>query len=173
MWFVCRKDIDYFCVMHVTGNGLFSQSKGRPESDSRQKLKCSEVLNEKILQLRKDFSSHDDTKMLVMLSIYTNDMTRYVSMHPEVWFIDCTSGVTEYTNLILFICIYVFVYSNFYMTYGLYIPVHRYSPWNSTLLLFFPFTLSRHQSSKETIVCYGCLYSKRKNISWQFGNYTF
>ena len=98
MFFVCRKDIGYFCVMHVTGNGLFSQSKGRPKSDSRQKLKCSEILNEKILELRKDFSLHDDTKMLVMLSISTNDMNRYVSMYPEVWFIDCTSGETEYTN---------------------------------------------------------------------------
>jgi len=84
--------------MHVTGKGLFSQSKGRPKSDSRQKLKCSVALNDKLLQLRKDFSLHDDTKMLVMLSISTNDMTRYVSMHPEVWFIDCTLGETEYTN---------------------------------------------------------------------------
>jgi len=47
--------------MHVTGNGLFAQSKGRPKSDSRQKLKRSEILNEKILELRKDFSLHDDT----------------------------------------------------------------------------------------------------------------
>jgi hypothetical protein len=38
---------DYICVVHVTGNGLFSQSKGRPKSDSRQKLKCSEIVNEK------------------------------------------------------------------------------------------------------------------------------
>jgi len=35
--------------MHVTGNGSFSQSKGRPKSDSRQKLKrcgipCSHIL---------------------------------------------------------------------------------------------------------------------------------
>ena len=97
----CRKDIDYFCVMHVTGNGLFSQSKGHPKSDSRQKLKCSVDLNEKILQLRKDFSLHDDTKMLVMLSISTSDMNRFVSMNPEVWFIDCTSGETEYTNSIV------------------------------------------------------------------------
>ena len=84
--------------MHVTGNGLFSQSKGRPNSDTRKKLKCSEFLNEKILELRKDLSLHDDTKMLVMLSISTNDVNRYVSMYPEVWFIDCTSDETVYTN---------------------------------------------------------------------------
>jgi hypothetical protein len=98
MFFICRKDIDYFCVMHVTGNILFSQSKGPPNSDTRKKLKCSEFLNEKILELRKDLSLHDDTKMLVMLSISTNDVNRYVSMYPEVWFIDCTSDETVYTN---------------------------------------------------------------------------
>ena len=78
--------------MHVTGSGLFSQTKGRPDLESREIMKCSEFLNEKLLQLRKDFSLHDDTKMLVMLAISTNDMNRYVSMYPEVWFIDCTSG---------------------------------------------------------------------------------
>ena len=106
IWFLMhvifyRKDIDYFCAMHVTGKGLFSQSKGHPKSDSRQKLKCSVALNDKLLQLRKDFSLHDDTKMLVMLSISTSDMNRFVSMNPEVWFIDCTSGETEYTNSIV------------------------------------------------------------------------
>ena len=107
-----RKDIDYFCVMHVTGKGLFSQLKGRLKSDSRQKLKCSVALNDKLLQLRKDFSLHDDTKMLVMLSISTSDMNRFVSMNPEVWFIDCTSGETEYTNSIISNRIYYLIYTN-------------------------------------------------------------
>jgi hypothetical protein len=75
-----RKDIDYYCVMHVSGSRLFSQTKGPPDSETPQRLKCSDFLNEKILELRKDFSLHDDTKMLVMLSISTNDMNRYVSM---------------------------------------------------------------------------------------------
>ncbi len=93
-----RKDIDHYCVMHVTGSGLFSQTKGRPDSETRQKLKCSDFLNEKILELRKDFFLHDDTKMLVMLSISTNDMNRYVSMYPNVWFIDCTAVESVYSN---------------------------------------------------------------------------
>jgi len=113
--FFCRKDIDYFCVMHVTGNGLFTQSKGRPtKSDSRQKLKCSQILNEKILELRKDFALHNETKMLVMLSISTNDMNRYVSMYPEVWFIDCTSGETEYLKSYICNHTYDFVYDFVY-----------------------------------------------------------
>ena len=53
MFVVYRKDIDYYCVMHVTGSGLFSQSKGRPDSDTRQKIKCSDFLNEKILSCEK------------------------------------------------------------------------------------------------------------------------
>ena len=103
---IYRKDIDYYCVMHVTGSGLFSQTKGRPDSETRQKLKCSDFLNEKILELRKDFSLHDDTKMLVMLSISTNDMNRYVSMYPDVWFIDCTCGESLCSNLYVLIRIY-------------------------------------------------------------------
>jgi hypothetical protein len=79
-----RKDIDNYCVMHVTGSGLFSQTKGRPDSETRKKLKCSDFLHVKMLQLQKDFSLHEGTKMLVMLSISTNDMNRYVSMYPEV-----------------------------------------------------------------------------------------
>ena len=112
---IVGKTLIIFCVMHVTGNGLFSQSKGRPKSDSHQKLKCSEILNEKIIELRKDFSLHDDTKMLVMLSISTNDMNRYVSMYPDVWFIDCTSGETEYTNCDICNCTYDFVYTMLYI----------------------------------------------------------
>jgi hypothetical protein len=54
-------------------------------------------LNKIILELQKgDFYLHDDTQMLVMLSISTNDMNRYESMYPEVWFIDCTSGETVF-----------------------------------------------------------------------------
>ena len=131
-----RKDIDYFCVMHVTGNGLFSQSKGRPKSDSRQKLKCSVALNDKLLQLRKDFSLHDDTKMLVMLSISTSDMNRFVSMFPEVFFIDCTSGEPEYTNSICCNHIYGFVYTNSYiLRMELYASVHMnpYKPIRTNL----------------------------------------
>jgi hypothetical protein len=30
--------------------------------------------------------------MMVMLSICTKDMNKYVSMFPDVWFIDCTAG---------------------------------------------------------------------------------
>jgi hypothetical protein len=30
--------------------------------------------------------------MMIMLSLCTQDMNKYVSMFPDVWFIDCTAG---------------------------------------------------------------------------------
>jgi hypothetical protein len=51
-----------------------------------------ESFHEKIIELRKDFLLHDDTHMMVMLSICTKDMNKYVSMFPDIWFLDCTAG---------------------------------------------------------------------------------
>ena len=87
-----RKDIDYYCVMHVSGEGIFAHAKGRPTEETRIQLKCSDSIEQKVLQLRKDFAIHDNTTMLAMISISTKDMNRFVSMYPEVWFIDCTAG---------------------------------------------------------------------------------
>jgi hypothetical protein len=78
--------------MHVSGEGIFVHAKGRPTEETRIQLKCSDSILQKILQLSKDFAIHDNTKMLVMISISTKDMNRFVSMHPSVWFIDCTAG---------------------------------------------------------------------------------
>ncbi len=48
---------------------------------------------DKINELRKDFGLNNETKMMVMLSISTNDMNRYVAIYPKVWIIDCTAGM--------------------------------------------------------------------------------
>ena len=53
---------------------------------------------------------NNETKMVVMLSISTNDMNGYVAMYPEVWFIDCTAGMLfkiQCENIIIQICIEV------------------------------------------------------------------
>jgi len=89
---ILQEAIDYYCVVHVSGEGLFAHAKGRSTEETRIQLNCSDSIQQKVLQLRKDFAIHDNTKMLVMLSISTKDMNRFVSMHPEVWFIDCTAG---------------------------------------------------------------------------------
>ena len=87
--FFNSNDIDYFCVMHVTGEGLFAQAKGRPE---RIRVPCLDSFHDKISQLRKDFRLHDNTHMMVLLSLCTKDMNKSVAMFPEVWFVDCTAG---------------------------------------------------------------------------------
>ena len=83
-------DTDYFCVMHVQDDGLFSQAKGRPE---RIRVPCLDSYHDKLLQLRQDFRLHDKTQMMVLLSLRTKDMNKYFSMFPEVWFVDCTAGM--------------------------------------------------------------------------------
>ncbi len=88
-----RRDIDYFCVVHESGCGLFAHAKGRPTGSKITPLPCSMSMMEKINELRKDFGLNNETKMVVMLSISTNDMNRYVAMYPEVRFIDCTAGM--------------------------------------------------------------------------------
>ena len=88
-----RRDIDYFCVVHESGRGLFAHVKGRPIGSKITLLPCSTSMMDKINELRKDFGLNNESKMMVMLSISTNDMNRYVAMYPEVWFIDCTAGM--------------------------------------------------------------------------------
>jgi len=78
--------------VHVSGEGLFALAKGRPTEETHIQLKCSDSIKQKVLQHSKDFAKHNNTKMLVMISISTKDMNRFVFMHPEAWFIDCTAG---------------------------------------------------------------------------------
>jgi hypothetical protein len=88
-----RGDIDYFCVVHESGRGLFAHDKGRLTGSKITPLPCSTSMMDKINELRKDLGLNNQTKMVVMLSFSTNDMNRYVAMYPKVWFIDCTAGM--------------------------------------------------------------------------------
>ncbi len=89
-----RRDIGYFCVVHESGRGLFAHAKGGPTGSKITPLPCSTSMMDKINELRKDFGLKNETNMVVMLSISTNDMNRYVAMYPKVWFIDCTAGMS-------------------------------------------------------------------------------
>jgi hypothetical protein len=71
----------------------FAHAKGRPTGSKITPRPCSTSMMDKINELRKDFGLNNETKMVVMLSISTNDMNRYVAMYPKVWFIDCTAGM--------------------------------------------------------------------------------
>jgi hypothetical protein len=67
-------------------------------------------MRDKINELRKDFGLKNETKMLVMLSLLTNDMNRYVAIYPEVWFIDCTAGEHPCNSCGYTITVFQFVY---------------------------------------------------------------
>ncbi len=51
---VFSKDIDYYCIIYVSGQGLFSEAKRKPEDGSWIKLLCSDSMQDKMLELRTD-----------------------------------------------------------------------------------------------------------------------
>ena len=85
-----------------------SYARGRPTKDQNSSLsngfECTSEMREKILELRNDFNMHNKTKMLLFISIATNDMVKYVSMYPEVWFLDCTYGEIVIPDCAPFFC---------------------------------------------------------------------
>ncbi len=79
--------------MHENGKGLLAYSRGQPGKDQNcVQFPSSLDLDKKIQDLWNDFLLHNETKMMLLVSIATNNMSRYVSMYPEVWFLDCTAG---------------------------------------------------------------------------------
>ncbi len=79
--------------MHEIGKGLLVYSRGWPGKDQNcMRSPSSSDLDKKIQHLWNDFLLHNETKMMLLVSIATNDMIRYVLMYPEVWFLDCTAG---------------------------------------------------------------------------------
>ncbi len=85
--------------MHENGKELLAYSRGRPGKDQNcVRFPSSLDLDKKIQDLLNDFLSHNETKMMLLVSIAINNMIRYVSMYPEVWFLDCTAGEYGYAN---------------------------------------------------------------------------
>jgi len=82
-------------VQHETGNGLYAYPRGRPGRNSqlREKLPCPVDVDQKLSKLRLDYGIGESNKMLVFISLATKEMVRYMSMYPEVWFMDCTAGM--------------------------------------------------------------------------------
>ncbi len=66
---IFSKDIYYYCVIHVSGQGLFSEANGGPKGGNQIKLPFPDSMQEKMLELRRDFWLHNDTQMMIMLSI--------------------------------------------------------------------------------------------------------
>jgi len=86
-------------VLHETGSGLFAYPKGHPSSLSKDatgiRLPCCDDVENRIRQMRSDNGLLDSTKMLVLISLATNEMVKYICMYPYVWYMDCTSGTNR------------------------------------------------------------------------------
>ena len=78
-------------VEHDTGNGLYAYPRGRPKLS--EKLPCPVDVDQQLCKLRLDYGVSETKKMLVFISLATKEMVRYMSMYPEVWFMDCTAGM--------------------------------------------------------------------------------
>jgi hypothetical protein len=86
-------DINYFYLVHENGKGLLAYSRGWAGNDCNcVPLQSFMDLDKKIQDLRNDFLLHNETKMMLLVSIATKDMIGYVSIYPEVWFLDCIAG---------------------------------------------------------------------------------
>jgi hypothetical protein len=93
--------------VHENGKGLLAYSRGWPGKDYNcVPFPYSLEFDKKIQDLRDDFLLHDETKMMLLVSIATNNMIRSMSMYPEVWFLDCTVGEWGYANTCSSICLY-------------------------------------------------------------------
>ena len=87
-----RLCINHFYVVHED-DSLFACSKGRPSKEARRiRLECPEVIQQDLAILRKSFLINAKSKMLVLISMATDEMIRLVSMYSDVWFMDTTAG---------------------------------------------------------------------------------
>jgi hypothetical protein len=85
--------------VHENGKGLMAYSRGLLGKDPNcVPFPSSFDLNKKIQNMRNDFLLHNEMKMMLLVSIATNNTIRYVSMYPEVGFLDCTVGELGYAN---------------------------------------------------------------------------
>jgi hypothetical protein len=87
----------------------------------------------KINELRKDFGLKNETKMMVMLSLSTNDMNKYIAMYPEVWFIDCTASKHPCNSCGYTITVFQFVYMRWHYEFTFLLRTYAFMFLNSYL----------------------------------------
>jgi hypothetical protein len=55
-------------------------------------LECPKQIEDELSIMREDFVLNYQSKMLVLVSMVTDEMIRLVAMYPDVWFMDTTAG---------------------------------------------------------------------------------
>ena len=79
---------------------MFAYPKGRPRKDADCAkggipIPSSDDIETRILKIQRDKQIAESAEWMVLLSFATNQMMRYMSMYPKVWFMDCTAGMYE------------------------------------------------------------------------------
>ena len=92
-----RMGCSYFLIKHKTGEGFLSyHSKGCHSNEHKcVLLNNPELIDAEVETLRKSLRLNDESELLMMISIATDEMIRLVTMHPEVWFMDVTHGTNR------------------------------------------------------------------------------
>jgi hypothetical protein len=87
-----NKGVNHFYIVHEEGE-LFACSRGHPTKElTRLRLECPQQINDDIQALRDNFLMNGKRKMLLLVSMATDEMICLVSMYPEVWFKDTTAS---------------------------------------------------------------------------------
>ncbi len=87
-----RSNINHFWILH-NDTGLYACSKCHPNKDEvRIRLDYSAKIQADLEWMRGNFILNGQSKMLVMISMATNEMIRLMAMYPDVWFMDTTAG---------------------------------------------------------------------------------
>jgi hypothetical protein len=55
-------------------------------------LECSKQIEDELSIMREDFVLNHKNKMLVLVSMATDEMSRLAALYPDVWFMDTTAG---------------------------------------------------------------------------------
>jgi hypothetical protein len=90
-------DTNYFVITHETGEGMIAtQGRGHPRKEEvKRRIEFPDYMIQDIEDLRRDLRIDEGARIILITSLSMNEIVRLVSMHPEVWFMDVTSGVNK------------------------------------------------------------------------------
>ncbi len=83
---------NHFYIVHED-TGLFACAKGWPTKyATRIRLECAKKIEDDLKSMREDFILNKNSRMLVMISMATDEMIWLVAMYPDVWFMNIMAG---------------------------------------------------------------------------------
>ncbi|EJK44632.1 hypothetical protein THAOC_36814, partial [Thalassiosira oceanica] len=88
-------NISHFYVMDDPLLGLVMHSRPRGRPPSVNKFVCSDEVKNQVSNLRTELGFNEGTKILLLLSLATDEMIRLVTAYPEVFFMDITAGTNR------------------------------------------------------------------------------